>query len=57
MWYTPNVENLAAYQKYFPDDINTVDIIGVDWYPQDPNEDFVAGVQGFHDAYSASARF
>lgn len=46
---------LPEYDEYFPDDILTVDIIGIDWYPNDPSEDFVSGVQSFHDKYSASS--
>ncbi|KAM0754252.1 hypothetical protein T439DRAFT_323118 [Meredithblackwellia eburnea MCA 4105] len=54
MWYTPNVADDTQYDEYFPDDISTVDLIGVDWYPSDPSTSFVSGVKNFHDKYTSS---
>ncbi|GAA5969385.1 hypothetical protein JCM11641_008097 [Rhodosporidiobolus odoratus] len=58
MWFTPNVDSLDVYQKYFPDDPSTVHIIGVDWYPKQTSDfDFANGsgnMKKFHDAYTGS---
>ena len=51
-----NIANLQEYETFFPDDVSTVDLIGVDWYVSDGNTDFLAGMQGFHDKYSQSGR-
>ncbi|GAA5946970.1 hypothetical protein JCM10213_002917 [Rhodosporidiobolus nylandii] len=58
MWFTPNFANLQVYDKFYPDDPNTVDLIGVDWYPhQLDNFDFAYGpcdMKKFHDKYTNS---
>ncbi|KAK4702132.1 chloride channel 3/4/5, partial [Phenoliferia sp. Uapishka_3] len=54
MWFTPNVAEDWQYDEYFPDDHSTVDLIGIDWYPQDAGTSFVDGVQSFHDKYTSS---
>ncbi|GAA5956920.1 hypothetical protein JCM10213_003043, partial [Rhodosporidiobolus nylandii] len=55
MWYTPNVASVDEYDKYFPDDPSTVDLIGVDWYPKQTSDfDFAYGagnMKAFHDRY------
>lgn len=58
MWFTPNVESLSEYEEYFPDDVSTVDIIGIDYYPStnDPSSTaFVDTMQGFHDKYCSDS--
>ncbi|KAI5474492.1 glycoside hydrolase family 26 protein [Pseudohyphozyma bogoriensis] len=58
MWFTPNVADLATYQEYFPDDVSTVDIIGVDYYPttnSPTSTDFLNEMQSFHDAYCSES--
>lgn len=59
MWFTPNVADLSQYDQYYPDDPTTVDIIGIDYYPQDTsNLNFLATMQPFHDKYaSATTKF
>jgi len=56
MWFTPNIASLSVYQEYFPDDISTVDLIGVDYYPSSgtSSSEFLSQMQGFHDAYCSS---
>lgn len=51
MWFTPNVDTLDNYKSFFPDDVNTVDIIGVDYYPAAGALDFVQRFKPFHDEY------
>lgn len=54
MWFTPNVANLAQYDEYYPDDPTTVDLIGIDYYPQDINAlNFIAAMKPFHDKYTS----
>ncbi|GAA5856599.1 hypothetical protein JCM8547_005883 [Rhodosporidiobolus lusitaniae] len=56
MWFTPNFGDLYEYDKFYPDDPNTVDLIGIDWYPhQLDNFDFANGpadMKKFHDKYT-----
>ncbi|KAL8276600.1 hypothetical protein RQP46_011023 [Phenoliferia psychrophenolica] len=53
MFFTPNVASLSVYQKFYPDDPSTVDIIGIDYYPTagSGETEFLSTMQGFHDAY------
>ncbi|GAA5823087.1 hypothetical protein JCM11251_007481 [Rhodosporidiobolus azoricus] len=55
MWYTPNVASVDQYDEYFPDDVSTVHLIGVDWYPKQSSDfDFATGsgnMKAFHDRY------
>ncbi|GAA5974721.1 hypothetical protein JCM11641_007239 [Rhodosporidiobolus odoratus] len=55
MWYTPNFATLNVYDKFYPDDPKTVDLIGVDWYPHQTEKfDFAHGpadMKKFHDKY------
>lgn len=50
MFFTPNWADLATYQKYYPDDPTTVDIIGIDAYPSSGIA-FTDTMKPFHDAY------
>jgi len=55
MFFTPNVASLSVYEEFFPSDPSTVDLIGVDYYPGEGNEDFLGVMQGFHDQYASSS--
>jgi len=57
MFFTPNVASLDQYEEYFPDDISTVDLIGIDYYPQSLGSSagsFVSIMKPFHDKYTSS---
>ncbi|GAA5897207.1 uncharacterized protein JCM6883_006616 [Sporobolomyces salmoneus] len=54
MFFTPNVASLEEYQKFYPDDHSTVDLIGIDYYPkQTSGNSFVDIMKPFHDAYTS----
>jgi len=54
MFFTPNVASLDEYQKFYPDDHSTVDLIGIDYYPkQTSGNSFVDVMKPFHDAYTS----
>lgn len=58
MFFTPNVADLSTYEEYYPDDPTTVDIIGVDFYPNqgsDLDSAFTTAMQGFHDKYCSDS--
>lgn len=53
MFFTPNVASLSEYQKFYPDDHSTVDLIGIDYYPKSTSgNSFVDVMKPFHDAYT-----
>ena len=57
MFFTPNVASLDQYEEYFPDDPSTVDLIGIDYYPQSLGSSggsFVSIMKPFHDKYTNS---
>ncbi|KAL8293160.1 hypothetical protein RQP46_000854 [Phenoliferia psychrophenolica] len=56
MWYTPNIASLSQYEEYMPD-VSTVDIIGVDWYPESgtTSATFLSQMQPFHDKYASAS--
>ncbi|ORY88638.1 glycoside hydrolase superfamily [Leucosporidium creatinivorum] len=52
MFYTPNVAaSLDDYVRYFPDDLSTVQYIGIDYYPKSSSESFVEHMKPFYDKY------
>ncbi|KAM0750419.1 hypothetical protein T439DRAFT_252227 [Meredithblackwellia eburnea MCA 4105] len=53
MFFTPNIADLKTYQEFYPTDVTTVDLIGVDYYPAAGagESEFLSAMQGFHDAY------
>jgi len=52
MWYTPNIKDLNQYDEFFPTDVSTVDLIGVDYYPKELSDTtFLDAMKGFHDKY------
>ncbi|GAA6013640.1 hypothetical protein JCM10207_004799 [Rhodosporidiobolus poonsookiae] len=63
MWFTPNMahiddqtpRSLVEYDRYYPEDPSTVDVIGIDWYPHKTSGfDFANGeadMKPFHDKY------
>lgn len=57
MWWTPNVASAENYAQYEPDDLSTVDLVGVDYYPKElSGSDFVDTMQAFHDKYAVDGR-
>ena len=53
-----SVADLATYEEYFPDDISTVQVIGVDMYPKSSSgltTAFTEAMQGFHDQYCSDS--
>ncbi|GAA5967988.1 hypothetical protein JCM3765_005568 [Sporobolomyces pararoseus] len=56
MFFTPNVASLSEYQKFYPDDHSTVDLIGIDYYPKSTSgNSFVDVMKPFHDAYTSAS--
>ncbi|SCZ89404.1 BZ3500_MvSof-1268-A1-R1_Chr1-1g01158 [Microbotryum saponariae] len=56
MWFTPNVANLEEYDRYYPTNHSTVDLIGIDYYPKVlSTADFVKVMKPFHDKYCTSS--
>ena len=56
MFFTPNVASLSEYQKFYPDDHSTVDLIGIDYYPKSTSgNSFVDDMKPFHHAYTSSS--
>ncbi|KAA1064946.1 hypothetical protein PGT21_019917 [Puccinia graminis f. sp. tritici] len=57
MWWTPNVSSPEDYAKYEPDDMSTVDLVGIDFYPKKlSGTDFLDAMKGFHDKYAVDGR-
>lgn len=57
MWWTPNVSSAEDYKKYEPDDLSTVDLVGIDYYPKKlTGNDFIQAMQSFHDKYAVNGR-
>jgi hypothetical protein len=54
MFFTPNMADIATFKSYYPDDKDSVHIIGIDFYPKDnDNLDgvFLSAAKEFHDEY------
>ncbi|KAH9444819.1 hypothetical protein Pst134EB_025077 [Puccinia striiformis f. sp. tritici] len=57
MWWTPNVSTPEDYTKYEPDDMSTVDLVGIDFYPKQlSGTDFLDAMKDFHDKYAVDGR-
>ncbi|WAQ90822.1 hypothetical protein PtA15_13A221 [Puccinia triticina] len=57
MWWTPNVSTEEDYAKYEPDDMSTVDLVGIDFYPKKlSGSDFLDAMKAFHDKYAVDGR-
>lgn len=58
MWWTPNVAAASSYQEYEPDDMSTVDLVGIDYYPKSTSQgnEFVTTMKAFHDKYAVNGR-
>jgi len=56
MFWTPNVASASSYAQYAPDDFeNTVDMVGIDFYPQSLSDGtFLNAMQEFHDTYASA---
>jgi len=58
MWWTPNVAADSSYRAYEPEDMSTVDLVGVDFYPKSlkKGNEFVNTMKAFHDRYAVNGR-
>ena len=57
MFWTPNVSSDADYARYEPDDMASVDLVGIDYYPKQlSGNDFLNTMQSFHDKYAVDGR-
>ncbi|KNZ53046.1 uncharacterized protein VP01_335g5 [Puccinia sorghi] len=58
MWWTPNVASAANYAQYAPDDMSTVHLVGIDYYPKSlsTGTEFVDTMKAFHDLYAVDGR-
>ena len=58
MWWSPNVAAADSYAAYAPDDMSTVDLVGIDFYPKtlSTGKEFVDTMQAFHDKYAVDGR-
>ncbi|KNE99639.1 hypothetical protein PSTT_12754 [Puccinia striiformis] len=58
MWWTPNVASMASYAQYAPDDMTTVDLVGIDFYPKSlsTGKEFINTMKAFHDQYAVDGR-
>ncbi|KAH9815356.1 family 26 glycoside hydrolase [Melampsora americana] len=58
MWWTPNVAADSSYASYAPDDMSTVDLVGIDYYPKSisTGTEFVDTMKSFHDKYAVDGR-
>ncbi|PLW27215.1 hypothetical protein PCANC_00141 [Puccinia coronata f. sp. avenae] len=58
MWWSPNVASVASYAAYAPDDMSTVNLVGIDFYPKNlsTGKEFVDTMQAFHDKYAVDGR-
>jgi hypothetical protein len=55
MWWTPNVASADSYAEYAPDDMSTVDLVGVDYYPKSLSDgNFVSTMQDFANTYATN---
>ncbi|KDE09583.1 hypothetical protein MVLG_00478 [Microbotryum lychnidis-dioicae p1A1 Lamole] len=56
MWFTPNIANLEEYDRYYPTNHSTVDLIGIDYYPKVlSTADFVTVMAPLHNKYCTSS--
>jgi hypothetical protein len=58
MWWSPNVASADSYAAYAPDDMSTVDLVGIDFYPKtlSTGTEFVDTMKAFHDKYAIDGR-
>ena len=57
MWWTPNVSSPEDYARYEPDDMGSVDLVGIDYYPKKlTGSDFLDVMKDFHDKYAVDGR-
>ncbi|KAK4049715.1 hypothetical protein OIV83_003990 [Microbotryomycetes sp. JL201] len=57
MFYCPNVAaSLDDYVRYFPDNLDSVHVIGIDYYPRSKQERFIDHVKPFYDKYCQSGK-
>ncbi|GAA5898418.1 uncharacterized protein JCM6883_001017 [Sporobolomyces salmoneus] len=52
MFFTPNVaSSLEDYVAFMPDDLSTVHLLGIDYYPQSKTESFLDHMKPLYDKY------
>ncbi|GAA6061496.1 hypothetical protein JCM10212_000200 [Sporobolomyces blumeae] len=52
MFFTPNIAgSIDDYDKYMPEDLSTVHLLGIDWYPTDATQRFVDHMAPLYDKY------
>lgn len=58
MWWTPNVAAASSYDQYTPDDMSTVSLVGIDYYPKSISKgtEFVTTMKAFHDKFAVDGR-
>jgi hypothetical protein len=58
MWWTPNVASADNYAEYAPDDMSTVNLVGIDFYPKSlqTGKEFLDTMKPFHDKYAVDGR-
>ncbi|KAA1065333.1 hypothetical protein PGT21_034753 [Puccinia graminis f. sp. tritici] len=58
MWWTPNVASAENYAEYEPDDMSTVHLVGIDFYPKSlqTGKEFLDTMKPFHDKYAVDGR-
>ncbi|MBW0473277.1 hypothetical protein O181_012992 [Austropuccinia psidii MF-1] len=57
MFWSPNVSTPEDYAAYEPDDMATVDLVGIDFYPKKlTGNDFLDTMKAFHDKYAVNGR-
>ncbi|GAA5831028.1 hypothetical protein JCM3766R1_006210 [Sporobolomyces carnicolor] len=57
MFFTPNVAGaLEDYVAFMPDDLSTVHLLGIDYYPQKKTESFVDHMKPLYDKYCADGK-
>ncbi|OAV93940.1 hypothetical protein PTTG_08591 [Puccinia triticina 1-1 BBBD Race 1] len=58
MWWSPNISTAENYAEYAPDDMSTVDLVGIDFYPKSlqTGKEFLDTMKEFHDKYAVDGR-
>lgn len=53
MFWCPNTDSVSNLKQWFPDDPNTVDVVGVDAYKFDESTTFTSAFEDIHDYFAA----
>lgn len=38
MYWSPNAGSQSEIEQYAPEDTSTIDVVGIDWYPDSPDQ-------------------